>query len=210
MTGPERPDYDGAYPRRTVSETELWRGAIVSAGPKAPTTQLIAAVRVALRAFGAANLSPEFGFPLDDAERLWPVRLMRYSPESVIEASNQWTRSDATGFPKLEEFAKLVEETEIRHDRMGRPKRVAGQKCPECDDAYNGFVVLDAEFVEGPDGARYMLGVAELRPCSECRPEMFDLYDRGHYKLRFGEAGCVCGSRFCKSSERISARRRAS
>ena len=146
--------------------------------PQPPTDQSNTAVKMALSTLLAANLKPEFGWDLSNAEDLWSVALAPFAPGSVITAASTWLEDEGAEFPTLPEFKTLVASIDRRAAHPAAPE--PGTDCTECGEE-RGWV-----FATNPLSG----GLADRRPCSTCRPEQYEMWQDGHFMPREGTATC--------------------
>lgn len=155
--------------------------------------------RAVLGIMSGASLQPQFGFDPLSAEGMWAEALAAFDAEIVRDAAIAWiTDKGNMAYPTLAQFVDVVLTCQRKRSISPsyRSEHLDGP-CPECGDGdpenpTDGFVVHFRE-----DGT-----VANVVPCSRCKPEQRSLWLAGHYKPR-RTPKCTCGHDLCSDSRSL-------
>jgi hypothetical protein len=173
-----------------LSDEALFAG-LTPALPLPPSEAVVTAAKLGLSVMLAANLRPAFSFDLADAEPLWAVGLAAYSPTSIVGAARHIATNDEAEFPTLAEFATLVASFDRAERRPARHESDPPEKCSECQD--EDGLVFKSHPGEG--------GTADRRPCSQCRPVQFEMWQAGHFRPTVENQTCHCNHPQCPATK---------
>lgn len=149
-----------------------------------------------LRQLLAANLKTEYRFSLEDASLVWATQIGAFSSSVLNDAVQEWIADPDQEFPTVGDFVALCQYLVTERMRKSAEADARARKqthCTECGvqdetDEHGNFIpgmTVRWVRVEDPGGGHHM------RPCSQCLPERYDLYQRGHFdKEHTARGGC--------------------